>query len=434
MDIKIHRGAREIGGVCIEVRERGTRVIMDIGLPIVAKDSGKFNIREYRHLAVPELLEKGILPKVDGLYGGEKTSIAALLISHSHLDHYGLYSYIDQKIPCYLGIGTRKLIELNNLFTKPKTNINYFHDIKSGFPFEIGPFTITPFLMDHSAFDSYAFLIESARKKIIYSGDFRNHGRKAKSFKKFIEIAPKNVDALLLEGTTIGRESIVPISEQELENHLINAFKNESNIVLAILSGQNIDRLVSFYKAAIKSKRHFVIDVYTAAVLYTLKDLAKIPFPSRRFPNLRVIYTKKLCDRLVEAGLKELLFTFKPNKIEWDEILTNPEKMVLLARGSMASEIRKRPELADGTVVYSMWEGYLKEDSLKSMIDMLRKRGFDFRQLHSSGHACSNTLKATVDALKPKKVIPVHTFYPKKYEEFLSGNVKISKDAEIINL
>jgi mRNA degradation ribonuclease J1/J2 len=45
--------------------------------------------------------------------------------------------------------------------------------------FRIGAFSVTPYLMDHSAFDSYGFLVCGGGKSVFYSGDFRGHGRKA---------------------------------------------------------------------------------------------------------------------------------------------------------------------------------------------------------------------------------------------------------------
>ena len=47
-------------------------------------------------------------------------------------------------------------------------------------PVEIGPFRVTPYLVDHSAFDAYALLVEADGKRVFYSGDFRGHGRKRK--------------------------------------------------------------------------------------------------------------------------------------------------------------------------------------------------------------------------------------------------------------
>ena len=69
----------------------------------------------------------------------------------------------------------------------------------------LGPFRVTPFLIDHSAYDSYALAVRTGGKTLFYSGDLRGHGRKAALFERLVARAPRSVDALLLEGSSIGR-------------------------------------------------------------------------------------------------------------------------------------------------------------------------------------------------------------------------------------
>lgn len=64
------------------------------------------------------------------------------------------------------------------------------------------PFTVTPFLTDHSAVDAYILLIQVEGKRILYSGDFRVHGRKGALVSRFMSASPPAIDVLLLEGTT----------------------------------------------------------------------------------------------------------------------------------------------------------------------------------------------------------------------------------------
>ena len=73
-------------------------------------------------------------------------------------------------------------------------------------PFTIGPFTITPYLLDYSVYDAYALLAEAEGRRLFYTGDFRSHRRKAKAFERFIDNPPANIDVMLMEGTTIGRD------------------------------------------------------------------------------------------------------------------------------------------------------------------------------------------------------------------------------------
>ena len=79
-------------------------------------------------------------------------------------------------------------------------------------PFGIGPFRITPYLVDHSAFDAYALMVEADGKRVFYSGDFRAHGRKAALFERLVRSPPKDIDALLMEGTTLGRAATAEAS------------------------------------------------------------------------------------------------------------------------------------------------------------------------------------------------------------------------------
>jgi ribonuclease J len=138
-----------------------------------------------------------------------------------------------------------------------------------GVPLDVGPFRITPFLIDHSAYDSYALEIQSGGKTLFYSGDLRAHGRKAALFERLVSRAPRHVDALLLEGSSIGR---LPAgdrfpTEEELEVSLAEFAAQTRGAVLVCASAQNIDRVVTVYRAALRSRRVLVIDLYGAVIL-----------------------------------------------------------------------------------------------------------------------------------------------------------------------
>ena len=110
--------------------------------------------------------------------------INAILLSHSHQDHYGLLSFVNPDIPVYMSKGCKELIEVSYFFGQTEYDLKNIKTVEMWQPFRIGDFTITPYLVDHSAFDAMAFLIEVENKKIFYSGDFRGHGRKSVLFKK----------------------------------------------------------------------------------------------------------------------------------------------------------------------------------------------------------------------------------------------------------
>ena len=92
MNLRIHRGSREIGGNCVEVWTDTTRIVIDFGMPLVEKDGSEFDFRKYHKLPVKDLIKKKILPYINGYYDDTEKLIDGLIISHPHIDHYGFIS------------------------------------------------------------------------------------------------------------------------------------------------------------------------------------------------------------------------------------------------------------------------------------------------------------------------------------------------------
>lgn len=429
MKLTIHRGTHEIGGSCVEIENNDSRIVIDIGMPITKKDGQRFEYKNYRHLDGPTLVKEKILPDVNGIYEWDKENKAVdgLLISHAHIDHYGFSNYLRKDTHFYLGEGTKRLIELSSIFSDAKVNIKHYAPIKSERPFQVGSFTITPYLMDHSAFDAYAFLVESHGKRILYSGDFREHGRKPGALKKFLAAVPEGVDALLLEGTLLGRNGEKHLTEEDIESELVEIIKSSKSIVFVTLASQNIDRLVSFYKAALQADRLFVIDVYTAMILDALHDIRNIPSP-KSHPSLRVFFPKNLCDSLKKAGKWDIARTnFGKYKASREWISQNLNKIVMIVRSSIVSSYLSKAVGIDqsATAVYSMWEGYLKDTSMKGLLNFFEQKGIKPAKLHTSGHASVDTLKKVVKKIKPKRLIPIHTTSPERYKDIFPNVVEL---------
>ena len=430
MNFNIHRGTKEIGGSCVEVWTENTRILLDFGMPLVEKDGKEFDFGKYTQLDTNELIKLGVLPDIEGLYSDTGHLIDGVVISHAHQDHYGLLNYINPKVNFYLGEATHKIIEISNLFMPQKIDIfnhTYFEREK---PFQIGDFTITPYWADHSAFDSYSFLVEANGKSIFYSGDFRNHGRKANAFKWFTHNAPQNVDYLLLEGTTIGRDNKPSKTETDIENELIKVFNQQGKINIIYTSGQNIDRIVSIYRACIRTGKILVVDVYVATILKALSPFAKIMFPSKDFKNLKVMFPYYTSKRLKETGNMKILYQFKQYKITKKEISDQSASIVMIVRPSMQKDLHNITGIKGGNLIYSMWDGYKQKLNTKNFIDYLKNRDFTVIEIHTSGHADIETLKKMVSALNPKNIVPIHTFSGSEYKKIFTTPITLMKDGE----
>jgi ribonuclease J len=434
--ILVHRGTHEIGGSCVEISHGSTRIIIDLGLPLVGVDGERFNWRDYQKLPGQELQRMGILPNLAGLYAWDTDTrpVDALLISHPHQDHYGLLNNLNPSIPCFAGEGTRRLIELTSFFTRSTTRITNHQPFSNEHKFTIGSITVTPFLMDHSAFDSYSFLLEADDKKIIYSGDFREHGRKINAFDKFLKTAPKAVDALLLEGTMIGRQNEVAPTETDLEKEILARCKETDRAVLAVFSAQNIDRMVSFYRAALQSNRTLVVDPYAANVLECLKDLASLPSLSKGYKNLKIYFPRAICRLISDSGHKEtMLWPFSRYKVTQRQIDEAPGRYLILMRSGTADYFEKMAGLQGATMIYSQWQGYLNEESMSRIHQLIKRRDMTMHQLHTAGHAPLATLKKAVQALQPKLLIPIHTDNPDAFTEHFPMT-RVLQDGQLLEL
>jgi len=421
MKLTIHRGTNEIGGSCIEIQSDNSRILLDFGMPLLNANGQSFNFNEFEKLSVNDLVSKSILPNVKDAYA-ENSKIDGLIISHSHADHYGLMQYLDKDIPVWIGEATHEILKLNNIFLNQNNEIdkpNFFERWKQ---FQIGDFTITPYWNDHSAFDAYSFLIEANGKKLFYSGDFRSHGRKKEVYKNFIENPPKDVDCLIMEGTTIGRNAIKSKTEEEIEDEFYECFKNSDSINYVFTATQNIDRLVSVYKACLKARKTFVVDVYGAYILEKLSDFAKLPSHLKGYPNMGVYFYSKPTTKLFNDGYEEIIYKFTSKKIDKDDIINNPSDYVLLIRQSMERDL-KSMNVKDGNLIYSIWSGYKDQPKTKEFIEFFEGNNFNVIDMHTSGHADVETLKEYANAINPKMIIPIHTNNKKEYKNIFNQAV-----------
>jgi len=291
---------------------------------------------------------------------------------------------------------------------------------------------ITPYRVDHSAFDSHAFLIESENKRIFYSGDFRGHGRKSEAYKWFLGHAPQNIDYLLMEGSQIGRKNDKIITEEDIQKELTSIFSKETGPKFVFTSSQNIDRLVSVFKACIKTNHILVLDIYSANVLHTLSQFANLPDPLNGFININVMFPYRTTKMLFDRNKKSYAKKFKPFYINKKIISKNPDKYVILVRPSMQKDIDKIQNFSEGVLIYSLWSGYKSKPNIMKFLDYMQSRNIKIIDCHTSGHAYLSTLQEFTDALQPKHIIPIHTFHKQQYKNLFNYPVLELDDKELL--
>ncbi len=399
MRICIHRGAHEIGGSCVELEAQGRRLVLDLGLPLDAEEN------------LPALL-----PAIPGLRE-PSDSLLGVLVSHPHQDHYGLLGHVRPDLQVAMGAAARRIVEAAAPWMPRGAVVPGPGPVlRDQATFRWGPFKIKPYLMDHSAYDAYAFLIEADGQRLFYSGDFRGHGRTAWRYDRMVEHPPQKVDALLMEGSSLGRLGMTERfqTEDELEAEMVRAFEATEGLALVCASSQNIDRMVTIFRAAKRAKRRLLIDLYTALVLEATGNPG---IPQSDWEQVALFLPKYQRDKVIYRKWYDLLDRHKRHRVYPDALARVAPGSVLLFRERHQEQLEAEQALGGARLFYSMWEGYLKKDSGLALRAWAEAHGIPLQCLHTSGHASPADLKRFVTAIDPGVLVPIHSFQPERYGE-----------------
>jgi ribonuclease J len=394
----------------VELEAGGARLVLDVGRPL---DS-----------AFDDDLQ---LPDVPGLATGAP-DIAGVVISHGHPDHWGLAGQLPPGTPLFAGEATVRVLSEAAFFSPVGADLDATAHLRDGVSMSIGPFVVTPFLVDHSAFDAYALLVECGGRRLFYSGDLRATGRKGGLFERLVSHPPRDVHAVLLEGTQIrdGESRHSPLSESDVEERCARLFEETDGIVLAAYSGQNIDRVVSLYRAAKRTGRRLVLDLYGATIA-AATETATIPQPGSHDVGVYVPQAQRI--KVKRTGEFERVDAIRESRVFGEDLAADPGKFVLTFRGSMTGELDKMGCLDGASAVWSMWSGYLKNEGGQRVARWFADHDIPLSEIHASGHATVADLQRLAGAFGPARIVPIHTAHPGLYSDLFDG-VELHPDGE----
>ena len=444
--IRFHRGSHQIGGSCTELCCGDERILIDLGSNLPAVDN------ECR-ISDAQL--------ISNVFDGT-TQYGAILFTHYHGDHYGLYKSIPRDnplysdIPMYMGKTAKEILAIVTEY------IDYNADVKGGKlidslktytpnePLDINGISdirIIPIEADHSALDAYMFYIEMAGRKILYTGDFRDHGISSEHevFWESIRSGaiPKDIDILITEGTMLSRKTEtkknIIRTEAELGKTAERIFA-EAPYNFVLVSSTNFDTIMELYHNT-PDDLAFVCDIYQyklicKAMQGRMERLEKYRPDKLGDGSLKPIhvfidrYNPKIGDAIEDNrnnGLYLPIERVSPGD-GYDEIdngfvmLVRPNHYPENGMNRFEEAIDHFSSLSEDKtqIIYSMWKGYLSGDTedaaITGMLGDHRRR-----DLHVSGHAYPETILRLVRELNPKMIVPMHTEMAdamKEMEEF----------------
>lgn len=386
MKITIHRGINQIGGCITEIATSKTRILIDLGKNL-PDNKGVFHDELATSKAVAKLTK----------------DVDAVFYTHYHGDHIGLFDLVPDGIKQYIGgtaqkVALCKYTKLGQIKDREKLSVAEVKAITAmkimteGVPVEIGEMKITPFFVSHSAYESYMLLVEADDKRILHTGDFRDHGYLGKGLSKVIKAYIGQIDVLITEGTMLSRGNERVKHESQLKQDFIDLMKQYKNCFV-VCSSTDLERLATIYAAHKETKpaAPFICDEYQKEVLNIFSN---------------------------SAGEKSELFNFD-NAITFESRQANIWKsgFTMLVRCSSkfddwTDKLLAKIDKDKTVIVFSMWGEYINPASRhakKEYLDFISKFK-NIKKIHTSGHASKECLAEVCTLTNPTlAIIPIHS-------------------------
>ena len=379
MDITVFR-PNQIGGCITEIKSKeGTRIIIDVGsnLPGI----------------------EGELIDIDSL---TKDS-AGVFITHYHGDHVGEYRSVHKGTDIYMGEIAKKIFftlqtrlsrnDKTGVTAENLAKIEFFKTFNHGVPIKVNDITVTPIRTDHSAFDSYMLLVDDGEKRILHTGDFRNHGKVGEDSLMYIKEYVRDVDALIIEGTMLSRNNEGVITEEQLSEEAAGLMNN-SKYVFIMCSSTNIDRIAAFYRANKASENKiFVSDDYQKTILDIASENSAEYGDYYNFSG-SVAFNKEM---------------------HYDEMYENGFCM-LVRRNRFSEKFLNSKRFQNGRLfIYSQWSGYLEGRTRDE--EIARIVPDDRISLHTSGHATEEAICEICRMVGAPIILPIHSERADRFED-----------------
>lgn len=391
MQITIHRGTHQIGGCVTEISSGRDKVFIDFGADLPGS-GGEIPPGPIPGLTFP-----------DGSRG-------ALFFTHYHGDHVGRLREVRTGLPVYMG-RTAKAVYQRYARRTQREDLAKIDAISGFSPLEtlrVGSISVTPLMIDHSAFDAYMFLVEGEDKRVLHTGDFRIHGFRGNKTAGMLRRYAPGIDCMVCETTNLSRTEGTGMTERELQEQARHILR-ENNYVFVYCSSTNIDRIAGFYHATPPGKL-FLCDGYQKELLEVVQAQHRRHSGLYDFTHIRS-YGSNLDERMEKQGF-----------------------CMLIRQGTFFARLMERYK-GRSKVIYSMWSGYLSGETRNEGLAAFLQ-GYELTFLHTGGHASAQDLVGLYHAVQPRLgLIPIHGTAPEGLRALLpEEKLLLLQDGETLTI
>jgi len=478
-------GVNEIGGNKILFEDKGTKIMLDFGMSFSL--SGKYFsefLQPRKCNCLEDFITVGLLPKIKGIYREdylkhagwpkEEKGLDAVLISHAHADHSAFIHHLRKDIPIYASPET--LAIFNTLETTGSGGFKDFCNFTCSFEykskkdgsgytkiigdaakspriikpvdfnkkFRIDSVEITPYEVDHSVPGSTAYIIHASQGTILYTGDYRFHGYRSEATEKMIDAACEyEIDYIITEGTRANEEK--GNTESDVFSRVSEFVEDTKKLSVINFPSRDIARLKTFHKVAQETGKKLVLDLKQAYLLDQLSLLGK-DYPTTDDPNLYFFAEKKNWgligrdDYPIELILQdydkwERKYLQKGNILNFRDIKISQNDYMFYCNYFLLNELIDIKPEKGSKYIRSVCEPFDEEMELdeKRVKNWLNLFGLDGpHQIHASGHASGPEIFESIDKIKPKKIIPIHTESIQCFEKQYSNLIHAETAKKII--